>query len=285
MNNAELKILAKIINAHKFPMENVLTLGVAGIEIQTERQLLSFMHDLNIPIISPLPPPEYNSITKLGKTIHQNYFLKVLGAKNIDAIDINPNEGCNLTFDLGEPLPEKIFNGWDLIIDGGTTEHIFNISTAFKNYINLLKINGSIIHMNPISGSILHGYYQISPKLYFDFYRNNGCEILECKIVVHQPQGNAYYFNYLENDFLPSDFRGDYAYIFIVAKKISNNINSIYYQNNSIQQLQEFNPIFKNLIKVLLKKYAPKTAEKIIPLIKKRIELYRISGIKKEKIR
>ena len=46
------------------------------------------------------------------------------------------------------------------------------------NISKLLKVNGIVSHLSPCSSYLNHGYYCISPQLFYDFYKNKGYEIL-----------------------------------------------------------------------------------------------------------
>jgi hypothetical protein len=61
---------------------------------------------------------------------------------------------------------------------GGTLEHIFNIGNALNHLTRMTKIKGVIFHSNPCNGYIDHGFFQISPTLYFDYYLTNDYKIL-----------------------------------------------------------------------------------------------------------
>jgi hypothetical protein len=56
---------------------------------------------------------------------------------------------------------------YDLILDGGTSEHVYNPLIAFANYLNYLKIDGTLIQFLPINNYIDHGIYQFSPTFFW----------------------------------------------------------------------------------------------------------------------
>lgn len=82
-----------------------------------------------------------------GYSVLSSYFNRI-GAIATE-IDIN-TKGIALPLDLGRPIQDtSLFNKFDLIIDGGTAEHIDNQKEYFKNVFNLLKIGGISMHMLP----------------------------------------------------------------------------------------------------------------------------------------
>lgn len=61
---------------------------------------------------------------------------------------------------------------YDVILDNGSLQNIFNIPNALENIDKLLESGGSIIHITPVNNYVDFGIYQISPKLFFNFYKN-----------------------------------------------------------------------------------------------------------------
>lgn len=103
----------------------------------------------------------------------------VLGKLGITAmyVDINPSRLCERVVDLNEPLPTDLCNSFDLVVDPGTIEHCFNIGQSFKNVALALKVGGIVLHQNPLT-CMNHGFWNFSPTAYFDFYYQNGFQIL-----------------------------------------------------------------------------------------------------------
>jgi hypothetical protein len=66
-----------------------------------------------------------------------------------------------------EDWPEK----YDVVIDGGTAEHCFNVGQVFANILSAVRPDGGIVvHVNPLN-MMNHGFWNISPTAYADFYR------------------------------------------------------------------------------------------------------------------
>src|SRR3546814_19453314 len=64
---------------------------------------------------------------------------------------------------------------YDIVIDGGTTEHIFDIACALFNCAKMVKLNGYIYHDVPMN-MLNHGFFNFNPTLLCDFYEANGFE-------------------------------------------------------------------------------------------------------------
>lgn len=93
---------------------------------------------------------------------------------SLDIIDVHNHRGCEIIADLNYSNSTSIFAGkYDLVIDNGTLEHCFNIGEALINTARLVRSKDSyIFHINPLS-MINHGFYNLCPTLFYDFYSQN----------------------------------------------------------------------------------------------------------------
>lgn len=107
-------------------------------------------------------------------------FFKLLGVGSLSAIDISDYERADIIWDLNRPVPEALVGRFDLVLDGGTVEHVFDVAQAVRNVNRLLRPGGRAIHLSPTSNYIDHGYYQLSPIVFRDYYAANGFP--RCKI-------------------------------------------------------------------------------------------------------
>jgi len=111
---------------------------------------------------------------------------KYLDIKELKIIDYSDYEGATIKLDLNFPIPNHLHNKFDVLIDGGTIEHIFNFPIAIKNYMNMIKMNGSIFIFTNANNHFGHGFYQFSPELFFRiFNENNGFELKSVILVQH----------------------------------------------------------------------------------------------------
>ncbi|MBI3571691.1 MAG: hypothetical protein HY082_11430 [Gammaproteobacteria bacterium] len=93
-------------------------------------------------------------------------------------IDIHPSRGIEQVVDLNMGLPIEMHGMFDLVLDGGTLEHCFNIGRAFMNVAQAVREGGFILHSNPMS-CFNHGFWNLSATTYHDFYTQNGFEVLD----------------------------------------------------------------------------------------------------------
>ncbi len=102
-------------------------------------------------------------------------FFKMFGFAEVHAIDISVYEGADIMFDLNSEgkLPDNLCETFDLVIDGGTLEHVFKVHSAIVNMSGMVRQNGFIYHAVPLAGYINHGFYSISPTFFIDYYRSD----------------------------------------------------------------------------------------------------------------
>jgi SAM-dependent methyltransferase len=94
-------------------------------------------------------------------------FLRALGAHSVAACDASGYEGAELIHDLNQPVPAGWDQQYDLILDGGTLEHVFNFPVAIANCMRMLRAGGRLILFTPANNYFGHGFYQFSPELFY----------------------------------------------------------------------------------------------------------------------
>lgn len=97
----------------------------------------------------------------------------------LTVVDFTQDRGMEKIADLNNPHDLGKF---DLVIDPGTLEHCFNIGQAFFNAANAVKAGGYIFHISPMS-MMNHGFYNLCPTLYHDFYSQNHWRLDEIKFI------------------------------------------------------------------------------------------------------
>jgi len=102
-------------------------------------------------------------------TEYSEDFFALLGAKEIFAIDVSDFEGANMLHDMNQPLPDSLISSFDLVLDGGTLEHIFDLPTALRNATRMVRPNGRFISLTQANNFCGHGFYQFSPELFYRF--------------------------------------------------------------------------------------------------------------------
>lgn len=107
-------------------------------------------------------------------------FFSRLGFASVDSLDYSDFEGASIVHDLSQPVGDDLAERFDVIYDGGTCEHVFDLPTAFRNIDRMLRPGGVLIGHSPCNNWINHGFYQISPEMVFGFWeRAMGYEALD----------------------------------------------------------------------------------------------------------
>ena len=102
-------------------------------------------------------------------------FLRELGAGEVESLDYSGYEGATLLHDLNQPVPMEWEQGYDLILDGGSLEHVFQYPTALASCMRMVKRGGHFVTIAPSNNFSGHGLYQFSAELFFRvFSRENG---------------------------------------------------------------------------------------------------------------
>lgn len=117
-------------------------------------------------------------IRAAGSLYTSREFLTLLNFREYDDIDFDDSEGCTIIHDMNEPLSDQYFNSFDLVVENGTIEHIFDIRTAIGNIARCVKVGGIICHLSPLD-AFNHGFYNFSINFFNDFYAANGFEDFE----------------------------------------------------------------------------------------------------------
>jgi SAM-dependent methyltransferase len=120
-------------------------------------------------------------------------FFALLGAKEIFAIDVNDFEGANILHDMNQPLPDSLFSAFDVVLDGGTLEHIFDLPTALRNATRMVRPNGRFISLTQANNFCGHGFYQFSPELFYRFLCSENGYVTEYCIVWEDIPGSHFY--------------------------------------------------------------------------------------------
>ncbi len=115
----------------------------------------------------------------IGKVYYDIFF----SPKSYDAIDFHGTEEA-MVIDLNYQI--NLNRKYDVVINNGTAEHVFNFCQVFKNIHDLTKENGVMIHESPFTGCINHGFFCIQPNLFFDLAAANGYEIISVFVCSHE---------------------------------------------------------------------------------------------------
>ncbi|MDP2738956.1 MAG: hypothetical protein Q8O82_09750 [Pseudorhodobacter sp.] len=107
-----------------------------------------------------------------------------LGYPPIEALDFTDKEGAQHIHDLNKPVPASLKARFDIVIDGGTSEHIFYIGQALDNCHAMLRPGGLMLSFVSCDGWFGHGFFQTGPDVPWRYWHHaRGYEMLEVSVV------------------------------------------------------------------------------------------------------
>jgi hypothetical protein len=113
--------------------------------------------------------------------IAKHFYAQWFSPERIVAIDRNGTPNA-LKLDLNGPI--DIGEKFDVVINHGTSEHIFNIGQVFKTAHDHCDEGGWMIHDAPFTGWVDHGFYCLQPTLFYDLAHANCYEV--AKVAIHE---------------------------------------------------------------------------------------------------
>jgi len=109
-----------------------------------------------------------------------------LGFSDMKSLDVSDFDGADILYDLNQPgLGAHLDAPYDLVIDGGTLEHVFDVRTVMRNLFEAAATGGYIMHAAPMNNYCDHGFFQFSPTFFLDYYAANDFRIDSIKLVRH----------------------------------------------------------------------------------------------------
>lgn len=176
----DIQSLRLVLIARRFgaAFDRVVTLGRQDL-LLTAPQIMATCRQFGV----PMQEHEAVAIANTDDRFSEPLFHK-LGASKVDSIDASDFEGATIVHDLNRPVPDALRGKYELVIDGGTLEHVFDFPTALRGCLELPKLGGHFVMLSPANNQMGHGLYQFSPDL---FYRvlseENGYELLSLFLI------------------------------------------------------------------------------------------------------
>jgi hypothetical protein len=178
-----IQALLLLLNIHK-------ARALEGPVLNLGRQTIHGSHDdvINAFVQAGVPlaalPDKIVTEAAQGKEQHGDRIFFAHMGLDLTAMDVSAYEGAEIIHDLNLPIPSDLHGRFKTVIDGGTTEHVFDVRAAFRNIADLLAPGGLAIHISPCNNYVNHGFWQLSPRSFFDFYHVNGYEDLQMTMIV-----------------------------------------------------------------------------------------------------
>ena len=183
---------------HSVIRGDVLTLGqqtVFATQAQVESIIARYKQ------IDPKPlPAGFDTAMKIAggvpNSTNADTVLTLLGAESVYVTDVSAYESPDFVFDLNEPVDPVYHERFDTVLDVGTLEHVFDTAVALDSIRRMVKPGGSVVLVNPSSNVMDHGFYSISPTLYWDYFSANGFSDMCCYLIAGSTRGKARLFRY-----------------------------------------------------------------------------------------
>jgi SAM-dependent methyltransferase len=188
INSIVLDMVAKI--AEKLPQtqRRMLCLGYPDMLV-TEQQLTAVRADA-LERVKWRDDSEailrWHSLTGQMRQVAETRSVFDLLGIEVDFVDIVASRGFEIVMDLNNPAPAEMSGRYDIVYDGGTMEHCFNVGQVMRNIASFTRVGGFIIHVNPIN-YYNHGFFNFNPTFYHDWYRQSGNEVVSPFYAMHGP--------------------------------------------------------------------------------------------------
>jgi len=168
----------------------------------------------------------------------EKLLLTNFGSVKVDSYDFSDYEGATFTHDFNKPLPSNLTGPeylYDTIIDSGSIEHIFNVPQALKNISNMCKIGGTILLILPANNFCGHGFWQMSPELFFSLYSDaNGYAETEVFLAGHTDNKNWYKVKKPKNEIRNALKNRSQVYVLVRTKKVRNVLHDTVQQSDYV---------------------------------------------------
>lgn len=103
----------------------------------------------------------------------KHLFVDRMGALSCHSLDVSDYQQSEIICNLNHPLPSQHVGQYDVVFDGGTLEHLSNLSTALTNIFGLLGEGGIYYFGVPCNNWVDHGFFQFSPTFFVDLCIDN----------------------------------------------------------------------------------------------------------------
>jgi hypothetical protein len=181
LTKADAAVLALVLQNQDTAIKDVLCIGAPKVHFSyewIEKSLLPWLKNKYPSAPIHFKAPIRSSFEQRNLVPFKDFF-QIWGIKNVQVMDIDEYEGADHLFDLNQPeCPSGLHSKFDLIVDGGSLEHCFNLPNALNSIGAMLRENGVAFHTNPANLMIDHGFFQVSPTLYSDYYEAAGFDLL-----------------------------------------------------------------------------------------------------------
>ena len=123
-----------------------------------------------------------------GAPSPEAFYKGFWGFDEVHTLDVSTYQGASHSHDLNKPLPAELAGRYDMVISGGTLEHVFDVANALRCLAGLAKVGGMVMCGAPANNWMDHGFYQLSPTLKFDYFHANDWEFMASRGTMSDPK-------------------------------------------------------------------------------------------------
>ncbi len=87
-------------------------------------------------------------------------------AAHTQSLDVDPRDGADIVWDMNLPVPKSLHGVYDMVLDGGTLEHVWNVQQALQNCFDMLKPEGWLVS-HQVCNLTGHGFWGLSPEVFW----------------------------------------------------------------------------------------------------------------------
>ena len=260
-----LKAFLELKKTEEFAGKKILQLGRQHTFLSYD-EIREIAKSFPVSINEAVPPSlSFNQDLKKQGFVDDVTVFKMLGFETVHSLDSSDYEKATYIHDLNVPVPEHLHEKYDVILDGGTLEHVFHLPNCLANIHKMLKTSGLVIHSSVSHNHVDHGFYMFSPSLFYEYYKANKYEIVRSRFFeystnhVSKPWKIYEYTPGCLEELSFGGFGKEMLLIWLVAKKTSvSSYNMIPQQNFSLEKDEEkrvFSKKKENKIKNFLKRF------------------------------
>ncbi|HEY4259102.1 MAG TPA: hypothetical protein VGM98_03030 [Schlesneria sp.] len=175
-----------ILFSHVALLAQAKQAGVCFDRILTIGHQQSYLSQSQIQRLATRYGPQIEATALAREKYVDDLFQSVLGASVVQSLDYSDFEGSELVHDMNNPIDAAHHEQFDVVIDGGSLEHIFNFPVAIANCMKLVKPGGTLFVFTMANNHTGHGFYQFSPELFFRILQpENGFEVRQIILEKH----------------------------------------------------------------------------------------------------
>jgi SAM-dependent methyltransferase len=175
ISNIELSFLLEASRRGLLPQEcSILEFGEAETMIDAEQAIPLLLPEgqRRDELLAEAVPDGMSTPHADAKRLYRALF----NFRSYNAIDLLPPSEYRLQQDLN--MPFDLGTRFDVCINNGTTEHVFNQANCYKAIHDHTAPGGAMIHWTPCLGWVDHGLYNVQPGFFHDLATANGYEVL-----------------------------------------------------------------------------------------------------------